>query len=306
MSDFSQRVSEAPPGTLHVSTASLPPPSGARQAWDSVESEADALTEDEVESPRVDLQTASELVLRVASSVRADERLMARFLKLAGIDEFDADLFARLVTLAHAAWYAKHCQLEAEAQDNTAALAALVTEGEALRKRMFKLAEYNFSDHAVEASVVEQVPMGRGARNIANALVSLADLYDRHPSVVAKDSKNYRTIDVRDARRVVESIRRLLGAAGADAHELWTSRCSRVWVLLDRAYGELQSTGRWLMRRRPAAAAERFPSLVANSRSASKPRAKSTTEGTAQPASPTEGAPVATEVKKRARRRRKR
>ena len=306
MSDVSQRVSESPPGTIHLSTASLPPPSGARQAWDSVETEADALAEDEVESPRVDLQTASELVLRVASSVRTDEKLMARFLKLAGIDEFDADLFARLVTLAHAAWYAKHCQLEAESQDHTVALDALVAEGETLRKRMFKLAEYNFSDHAVEASVVEQVSMGRGARNVANALVSLADLYDRHPTVVAKDSKNYRPTDVRDARRVVESTRRLLGTAGADAHELWTGRCSRVWVLLDRAYGELQSTGRWLMRRRPAAAAERFPSLVANSRSASKPRVKALVEAPAQPASPTEGRPMSADVKKPARRRRKR
>lgn len=306
MSDVSQRISEPPPGTIHISTASLPPPIGARQAWESVESEADALSEDEIESPHVDLQSASETALRVVNSVRADEKLMARFVKLASIDEFDADLFARLVTLAHAAWYARHCQLEAEAQDNSVALDALVAEGEVLRKRMFKLADYNFSDHATEASVVGEIPTSRGARHVTNALVTLADLYDRHPALVAKDSKNYRPTDVRDARRVVESLRRLFGTVGADAHELWTTRCAHVWVLLDRAYGELQTTGRWLMRRRPAAAAERFPSLVANSRSASKPRAKAAEEVAVQPASPTEGAPVVAVVKKATRRRRKR
>ncbi len=103
---------------------------------------------------------------------------------------------------------------------------------------------------------------------MANQLLTLSETYAKFPEKVATDPINYRATDQRDARKIAGEIIKALSDNGGTEVELWKGRCARVWSLLTRFYGETLALGQWLLRATPAVAAERFPSLFAESRSA--------------------------------------
>lgn len=288
---------------------SLYPLNETEQAWTAVQSEAEALAEDEVESPRVDLQRAAPIARRVGEDVLSDAPLLARFVAQEQAREIEPGLPARLVTLADAAWHTRRQQLEAEATQGSATFSEVAEQAATVRARMQSLAEYYFGEDPTEGPLVRSVAGKQGALNTANALDAYADLYGRHHATVSRDTQKYRPTDARDARRLAREIRAGMASGDGSSYELWTGRCARVWTLLYRAYDEVQQTGSWMLRRTPEAAKERFPSMVERARAPRRAAKKKNeapvvaTDGTTAPATPA-AEPATAQNKPRRRRRR--
>lgn len=287
---------------------SLFPVNETEQAWTAVQTQAESLAEDEVESPRVDLQRAAPIARRVGEDVLSDQTLLARFATQEEAGEIEPGLPARLVTLADAAWHARRQQLEAEAADGAVTFSATFEQAATVRARMQSLAEYYFNEDPTEGPLVRSVAGKQGAQNTANALDAYADLYARHHPTVSRDTQKYRPTDARDARRLAREIRAGMASGNSSRYELWTGRCARVWTLLYRAYDEVQQTGSWMLRRTPEAAKERFPSMVeqarAPRRAAKKKDEAPVTNADGTPATPAPAADTPA-VKKKSRRRRR-
>lgn len=250
-----------------------PPTPGSAESWRLVEAEVDGVSQGESTSPRVDLQDTAETAMKVVDDLSDDAALSARVAAIAATGEVAADLVTKTLRYASAAWYARHCQLLAEAAQRAETVPeALVTRGNELFARMHKLAEYHFADHGAEGPIVATLNAAPGHRRLANNLITLSELYGRHPDVVKGDAKNYQPTDQRDARKTAAEIIKALSDSEDSDAELWKGRCARVWTLLSRAYGELQALGRWLLRATPEEAAARFPSLIAEARSPASPR----------------------------------
>lgn len=233
-----------------------PPTPGSLAIWLLMESQVDAVPADQVVAPRIDLQAAAVTTLSVTSDVGDDKALLKRFAAMAAIGEIEPEIVTRVARLAGAAWYARHRQMQAEASRTLAVVPeALVAQGDELLTRMLKLAQYHFEDHATEGALVAAINNARGHSRLANHLLSLSELYHRHPDVVSSDAKHYRKTDERDARKTSEAIVAALADDSASEVELWKGRSARVWTLLARAYGDMQYMGRWFLRANPELAA---------------------------------------------------
>ncbi|MFO0646949.1 MAG: hypothetical protein U0326_11980 [Polyangiales bacterium] len=245
-----------------------PPTPGSAESWRLVEDEAEKLAPGEVVSPRVDLQDTAETALTVVDDLSDDAALAARIAAIAATGEVSADLISKTQRYAGAAWYARHRQLLAEAAQSMVVVPeSLVTKGNEIFERMLKLAQYHFADHATEGAIVATINAAPGHRRLANNLITLSELYGRNRDAVKTDPKNYQPTDERDARKTAAEIIKALSVSEDSDAELWKGRCARVWTLLSRTYGELQSLGRWMLRATPELAAERFPSLISEARS---------------------------------------
>jgi len=254
-------------------TFTSPPMLGTSDVWVTVQSLVDAVPAEEVQRPRVDLQVAAESALEVCDDVRGDATLYARFLAMASVGEFEPDAFRKLQRLAGAAWYARRMQLRAESTDTEATVPpALVTEGDAIVDRMLPVVTYYLGKSAEVAPVLAAISVASGHRRLANNLHNLADLYQSHRAVIEGDPVNYRAGDERDARRTASAIITALSDSSTREAELWGGRCARVWTLLSGSYARVQATGQYLLRETPDAAKERFPSLIAEARTAAQPR----------------------------------
>jgi hypothetical protein len=177
----------------------------------------------------------------------------------------------------------------------------IVTRANELFTRMHKLATYHFADHPDEGPIVVAMNAGPGHRKLANHLVTLSELYGRHPEVVKGDAKNYVASDARNARVAAGEIIEALSESETTEVKLWKGRSARIWTLLMRSYGEVQMLGRWLLRATPEAAAERLPSLVSEVRSAPVVRRADTPTPTPDPAAPVVVAPVAAKPRRKRR-----
>lgn len=293
---------------VRVARPTSPPTPGSLAIWLVVESMVDAVPAELVVTPRIDLQAVAVTALGVTGELSDDAGLLARFAAVAAIGEIEPEIVEKVSRLAGAAWYARHRQMQAEFADSDAAVPEhLVTAGEELVGRMLKLAQYQFEGNATEWPVVQGVVPTRGHSRLANNLLTLSELYRRQPTVVASDAKNYRATDERDARKISEGIVAALAEGSASEAELWKGRSARIWTLLSRAYGDMQQLGRYFLRANPEAAAERFPSLVAEVRSAPTPRKAATpiatpTDGVHPPPSPQDATIAAAPAKSRRRR----
>ncbi len=307
MQNRSSKRPDAPVEPAPSPSRSLFPLNETAAAWASVQGEAESLAEDVVDSPRVDLQLAAGVTRRVAQDILGDAKLLARFDAQVQAREIEPGLLQRLLTLSDAAWHARQQQRVSDATSSASNTRTVITQAAEVRARMQDLAEYHFGKDPLEASRVAQAAGSHGHLHLANALDTYADLYERHHATVARDTKNYRPTDARDARRLAGEIRAAMAADASATYDLWTDRCARVWVLLSSAYTEVQSTGRWLLRRAPRSALERFPSLVEGSKSTRRKRRKASADAaTLTGATPTEAAPTPTPRTKRSKRRRKR
>lgn len=284
-------------------TLTSPPRIGSPDVWMRVEKEVDAVTDEESLTLRVDLQAASEVTLSVCNDVRDDAPLYARFQAVAAAGEFDPKALSKLQRYAGAAWYAKHMLLQAEAGVSYEVVPAeVITRGADIADRMLTLARYHFANHAEEGPIVLAMNGTPGHRKLANNLLTLAGVYERHAAAVAKDPCNYRDTDASGAREVADQIIKALTDNADDNARLWSRRCAGAWTLLWRTYADVQATGRWLLRATPEAAESRFPSLVTETRSAPRVQRVAAPVNPASPTDPaTNAAAPATKRKRRTR-----
>jgi len=290
-----------PPASPSVSS---PPPPGASEAWALVEGEVEALPAEQVLRPKVDLQRAAELVLSVCEALREDQALYDRFLKQVAAGELETDALERLERCARAAWHARRMQLRVGMSDSDAKVPSeVVSEGEALLRRMLPVATYYLGRDPAVAAFLSAVHPRRGHRRLANDLHNLADLYQKHQALLAGDTVNYRATDLRNARRVASTIVTALSNASSDDVTLWNDRCARLWTLLSNRYDDVCSVGNYLLRKTPEAARKRFPSLVARLRRGTAPRPA---DPSRLPAPPSPDPPVAEAPAGKKRRRRPR
>lgn len=260
-------------GLTRTQRLTSPPMPGSPEIWRLVEAEVDAVPAGEAIAPRVDLQAASEVALTSLGDLGDDAALLARFNAVCATGEVDADVVTRTQRYAGAAWYARHRQLKAEAvQTSEIVPEALVSRADEVFGRMHALAQYHFKHDPELGPVLASMNRSPGHRKMANQLLSLSETYAKHSEKVAADPVNYRASDQRDARKAAGEIIKSLSDVGGSEVELWKGRSARVWSLLSRSYEEFAGLGRWLLRATPEAAMERFPSLVAESRSAATPR----------------------------------
>lgn len=281
-----------PPAPTRVSS---PPPLGTGDAWSLVEADVCALPAERVQRPKVDLQRAAELVLSVCDELRGDPALYERFLRQASAGELDAQAIEQLERYARAAWHARRMQLRAGVSDTDARVSPeLLAEGEALLRRMLPVATYYLGRDPAVAAVLSAIRPRRGHRRLANDLLDLADLYQKHQSLIAVDTVNYRADDLRDARRVASTIVTALRDFSRDDAALWNDRCARLWTLLSTHYDELFQVGHFLLRRTPEVAWKRFPSLVARLRRGVAPRSVVSTDEPSSPAPPSPATPETT------------
>lgn len=239
----------------------VPPVSDDGEAqWRAVAAQVDALVHEPFPRVNVDPQEAADRVLAIVHAVCNDPALYRRFKVIAATGEFDFGAFERVLQRAPALWYARHQQLLEERQSDAVVPEAVVLRAIALRDAMARLARYHFEDHPDEAELVASFTALHDRSVIANELVSLAELYARHPAIVSAD-RRYVDTDEAEAPRLSSQIRRSLGERHADGVR-WTDRVAALWSLLQRDYNELRALGLWLLRARPEAAKERLPPLV--------------------------------------------
>ena len=288
------------PGPSRATHSTTPPPPEAADAWKAVEALAAALSESEVEAPRVDLQTAGEIALRVMNDVTQDAPLLQRFHNLSSIRELPEGAIPKVVLLADAGWYVRHQQSLAEATNRTAQVpAAVLDPAIEVHSRMERIANHFHGDDEEEGPRVREASQRRSYQQLANGLVTFADYYKRHHDTVRHDPKWYRDTDATDALAHAKKIRAALSSSETPEYAVWTDRCARVWTLLLRAYGGVQGFGLAMLRATPAEAARRFPSIVAEARAAPSPREKKPVD----PADPAD--PAAPAAKKRSTRKRR-
>jgi hypothetical protein len=292
-------LAPAPP-SLHAATGRslIPPPAQAppgeaAAAYTEVEAELLALTDDAIETRRVDADTAAGKARKMADEVLADAKLVERFRKVAASGEFSMRSLERLATYGLALWHAAYMQGSTTPAGRRNLPAALRAKARAVRERMQKLVEYHFGVHPDESTVVANLVAMRSDRGLAQALVGFADLYARHPAVVTTDATRYRPTDAADARTLAQEVR---GALDNDPGH-WGARTARAWTLLVRAYLDVQTTGLWMFRATPVEGARRFPSLVAESRAPARRKATKAADAGATTGTTT-GAPPAVDATK--------
>ena len=299
-----QPAGDVPPPAPKTFTS--PPKIGTDEVWEAAQAEVDAVPQEEVQRPRVDLQPAAESALAVCDHVRGDAGLFARFQAQAAAGEFDPDGLRKLQRYAGAAWYARRMQVSVEGAESGANVpAAVIAAGEEIYGRMHAVVAYYLGKNPEAAPFIANLNSAPGHRRLANRLMTLADLYRDHRATVAVDTVNYRASDEQAARDTATVIVGALHDSGVSHAELWGARAARAWTLLSACYGEVQAVGLFLLRKTPDAAKERFPSLVAEARSPAQPRrpAEPATPvgpvadpaapaGPEKPAEPVAGAPV--------------
>jgi hypothetical protein len=272
------------------------PPDEAAAAYAQVEAELVALTDDAVETRRVDAVAAAGKARKMADEILADAALVERFRKVAASGEFAMRSLERLATYGLALWHAAYQQGSTTPAGRRNLPEALRAKARTVRERMQKLVEYHFGAHPDEATVVANLVAMRSDRGLAQVLVGFADLYARHPAVVTTDATYYRPTDAANARSLAQEIRDALDADPAH----WGARTARAWTLLVRAYNDVQATGLWMFRATPVEGARRFPSLIAESRAPARRTAAKTDDAGATPGTTT-GVPPATDTTKPAR-----
>lgn len=262
------------------------PPDDAQSAYTATEPELVVLPEDQIETRRVDAATAAGRATHLADTLHADTAMVARFRKVAASGEFSMRSLDGLRRYALALWYAAYMQGTMARQGPQRIPAATKAKARSLRARMQRVARHHYDQDAQEGPTVRNLVQRRGDRGMVQALVGLADLYARHPAVVSSDQTHYRATDEPEARALAQEM--LVDLDGLS--NPWELRTSQAWTLLVRAYDDVCDTGHWMLRKTPAEAERRFPTLVsevrAHQRARGRPsrRAKKTVDATKKPA----------------------
>jgi hypothetical protein len=216
------------------------------------------LANDEVETPRLDLELAAMAALNVARIVH-DPSLVERFRSMPA-GEFDREAIDRLEPLAWAAWQANRGHQVASASASVAVVpVALVEAATELEKRMQRCVEYHLADHPATAAKVAFLRAGTGYRDLAGDLMGYAELYREYADELRHDRKQYREGDAAEAVRLATQIFETLALASGGLGQAVSLR-DRAWTLLAQCYEEVAAAGRWLLRHEPKVDSL-FPSL---------------------------------------------
>ncbi|MCU0682129.1 MAG: hypothetical protein MUF34_07730 [Polyangiaceae bacterium] len=223
-----------------------------------------ALSNEEVETPRLDLELAAMAALNVARIVH-DPSLVERF-RLLPEGEFDRASIDRLEPLAWAAWQAHRAHQIASVSTSGAVVpVALVEAATELEKRMQRCVEYHLADHPEAAAKVAFLRAGSGYRDLAGDLMGYAELYRAYADELTHDRKQYRESDADEAVRLATQLFETLALAPGGLGQAVSLR-DRAWTLLSQCYEEVAAAGRWLLRHEPKVDSL-FPSLHAAGRS---------------------------------------
>lgn len=258
-----------PPSPADSAPVSIPIlPSEAELAFKAMEPRLAALPRDSLAHVNVDLQTVSVFALGVAR-VLAEPAIRARFARLARTGEYEDASVDELGAAAQAAWYARHRFLLANALHSNARIAVdLLDEATTLRARMLKVGEYWLSDDPGARAEIAAIRAGSGYQDLANDLVALASLFERHGQALSQDRKLYQKSDATTANRLGGRILEQLGAAATQEQSQWSAMQPRVWTLLLETYDEVRRGGLFLFARDRAE--ERFPPLSAVGRTGAR------------------------------------
>jgi hypothetical protein len=236
-------------------------PSEAELAFKAMEPRLAALPRDALAHVNVDLQTVSVFALGIAR-VLAEPAVRARFARLASTGEYQDASVDDLGTVAQAAWYARHRFLLASALHSDARIAVdLLDEATTQRARMLKVAEYWLSDDPGAMAEIAAIRAGTGYQDLANDLIALGSLFERHAKLISQDKKLYQRSDATTANRLGGRIVEQLGASATQEQTQWSAMQPRVWTLLLETYDEVRRGGLFLFARDRAE--ERFPPLSA-------------------------------------------
>lgn len=258
--------SPSPADSTPVSAPILP--SEAELAFKALEPRLAALPRELLAHVNVDLQAVSVFALGVAR-VLAEPAVRARFARLARTGEYEDACVDELGSVAQAAWYARHRFLLASALHSNARVAVdLLDEATSLRLRMLKVAEYWLSDDPAAMTEIAAIRAGTGYQDLANDLVALASLFERHAKLLSQDKKLYQKSDATTANRLGGRILEQLGAAATQEQSQWSAMQPRVWTLLLETYDEVRRGGLFLFARDRAE--ERFPPLTAVGRTGAR------------------------------------
>lgn len=202
-------------------------------------------------SPRYSVRLGATAALRLVDEVER-AGLGDRLRKLQSIGEFDLTLLTSLPDLAHAAWYIRHRLDQASAVSTEARVPSpLVESASQLRQSMLRVLEFHFSDDPEVEPQLVHIRRGAGHQDLADDLVALAALYQRHQKTLAGTPRYYDKGQAAEAQAQAAAILKSLSQdLGRDAAE-WADLQRRISPLLEQAYEEVAQTARYLTRQDP-------------------------------------------------------
>ena len=172
---------------------------------------------------------------------------------------------------ALATWYTVLTLRRASALSTGAKLPEeLLTEGGALKLRMFKVIEYMLGHLSGVSTQLADIRTGKGYVDLAEDLMQLADLFEAHAAALAEDRTHYRVEDAVNAKKIGHGILLVLGDGRVSDARYWAEYQALAWTLLVTTYEEVSAAGQWLFRHENGEA--RFPSLYTVGRQSRRAR----------------------------------
>jgi len=236
-----------------------PPLEDAANAWRVVADEVDALVHGKTLRVNLDLQAFATRAGGVLTSLLAHDELRVAFERIAAAGFFDPTLLERLGRYLPALWYVAHMQKDEATTTSQALPPELLEAASQRRQRMLKVARHHLDEHPEEKPRLEAIKHGNDRARLANDLVTLAGIYQRHRETLQSD-RFYRHDDAPKAMSDSQTIRAGLGKVPHGPS--WRERAEALFTLVSRDYQELRSTGHWLLRAKPEEARTRFPTMV--------------------------------------------
>ncbi len=237
----------------------------AKLAFDAQVAQLEALSRDEVMSPRVDLQLTSAIAYSVAMrDLEAPRR--ARLAALGAV--FDIQLLDGLPRRALAALHARRMQSQAmDAATSARVPEPTLREAQATRGRMMRVLGYYFDEHPSIGRKLVAIRAGTGYLDLANDLLAVAELYEEGEvkALISADPKHYRADDPKFARAMAQELFRGLGLGSDGDASRWTDYAQRAWTLLSRDYDTLAAAGQLVFRNEEDVSVT-YPSLISSVR----------------------------------------
>ena len=235
-----------------------PQPEDGRSAWEEVRDAVLARVGTALRKPNVEMQEAAERVMAAMDKLHGDAAVYGRMKALGEHGMFRFDRLGRSRTLAWALWYCRSQAKAAAATPERKVAQELIDAGTQVRARMQRVMKHHLEFDAKDGPAVLSVTLGNDHRQLANHLQLLGDIAPRHTALLATD-RQWNADDPRRALGLARDISLALG--GGDAVD-WDGRSAALYAMLQEAYGDVLTTGRWILREQPGEGVRRFPKLV--------------------------------------------
>ena len=236
----------------------------ARAAFENLQARLDAVSIEQLQPIRVDIQAAAAVAHSIAVRDGAPAR-RAAFERLGKVGVFDMEWLDSLAELSLATW---HTRQQQQLSSGVAAGATIpvnvVEEASAIRSRMLRVLEYYFGDDPSIGPKLSVVRAGTGYQDLANDLEVTADLYEDTSvqAIITRDPMHYRAEDSARARALSTAIFAALGLGGDGQAKRLAESSQRAWTLLSRTYDKLRLAGQYVFADQEDVAAT-YPALVA-------------------------------------------